>query len=219
MASEAESFLTEPPSNERMDRWEDVIVRTGERNMVTVTGTRGAAGVAAPIVADLGQWVAPETLVNLALSVAQNVDEARLRPCRAEGSAASLPGRMMLALVVCSYAKGIYRSQSIAEKAHEDPAIGYLCGSLPPDGPAIRRFRNRNREIIAQCLETVCLAVWMIRFGRWRSGLPAGGRRSTSPLRRWDPLTHIEMKCEAMERMQRAEVEDNWGLAEAVFAA
>jgi hypothetical protein len=187
--------------------------------MMTVEGTHGATGVAAHIVGDLSQWVASETLVNLALSVAQNVDEARLRPPVADAARTAPPGRMMLALLVCSYAKGIYRSQAIAEKAREDEALDYLCGGLFPDGPTIRRFRNRNREILAQCLETVCLAVWMMRFGRWRTGLPTGGSRMGGGSRRRDPLLHIEIKCEAMERVQRAELEDSWSLAEAVFAA
>lgn len=172
----------------------------------------------ARLAGDLSQWVAPETLVNLVLSVAQHVDEAKLRPATANG-AGTPPGRMLLALVVCSYAKGIYCSQAIAERSAEDAVLGYLSGGLAPEGPIIRRFRNRNRETIAQCLETICLAVWLMKFGRWRSGQPAEGGRTNRAAWRLDSLVQMEIKCDVLERLQRAEVEDYRVLSEAALVA
>ena len=216
-SASAESFLKEPPSNHRMDSWNMERVRTGER------GTRAAPPNRPPgtacLASDLCQWVAPETLVNLVLSVVQHVDEARLRPALAERAAMAPPGRLLLALLVCAYAKGIYLSHAIAESATEDAALHYLGGGLALEGSTLRRFRNHNRETIAQCLETVCLAAWRIKFGGWRCGLPSDGRQGTGLGQRLDALVQMEIKCEVMERLQRAEVEDYRGYAEAALVA
>jgi hypothetical protein len=163
--------------------------------------------------------VAKETLANLALSVVQSLDEGRLRPTGPEHPNAALPPRMMLALLTCGYAMGLYSSQDLAGKISEDEILQYLCAGKKLDRATIRRFRNRYREVIARCLEMVCLVVWKIRFGHWQSGLPLAGRRILGGGHRFDPFIQIEIKCDVMERLHRAEIEDNWGPSREAFAA
>jgi len=158
---------------------------------------------------DLSAWIDKETLVNLVLSVVQTVEETKLRAAVTEFQGASLPPRMMLALLTAGYAMGICSSQAIASRAGEEPVVRYLCAGRQPTSAEVRRFRNRNRELIARCLETVCLVVWRIRFGGWRLGLPRNSGRVFSGSARYDPLIQIEIKCEVMERLYRAEVEDS----------
>jgi hypothetical protein len=156
----------------------------------------------------LNAWIEKETLVNLVLSVVQTADEAKLRAAATESQGATLPPRMMLALLTGCYAMGIYSSQAIASRADEEPVLQYLCAGRQPASEEVRRFRNRNRELIARCLETICLVVWRIRFGAWRLGLPARSGRVFSGSARHDPLIQVEIKCAVMERLYRAEVED-----------
>jgi transposase len=158
--------------------------------------------------ADLSAWVAKETLVNLVLSLVPTVEEAKLRVVVGGTDFRPLPPRMLLGLTIYGYAVGIYSSQLIAQKARQDEVFRYLCAHRPPDGEDIRRFRNRHRQVIAQCLATVCLLVWKVHRSQAESRRTACSLRSleAGPV---DALTHTEIICEVMERLHRAEVEDN----------
>lgn len=171
------------------------------------------------LAADLSMWVARETLMNLVLSVVQTVDEHRLRPTAARSAEAALPPRMILALLACCYATGVYGSQAITERICEDATLQYFCADRRPSVAEIRRFRNHNRELIAQVLEIVCLVIWKIRFGAWRSGEPGSTSRLFGGSHRFDPLIQVEIRCEVMERLYRAEVEDSCCLSQRVVVA
>jgi hypothetical protein len=179
----------------------------------------GSRRAGAYLAADLSMWVARETLMNLVLSVVQTVEEHRLRPAVARSTDGALPPRMMLALLTCCYATGVYGSQVITDKICEDPALQYFCADRRPTAAEIRRFRNRNRELIAQALEVVCLVIWKIRFGAWRAGEPGSTSRLFGGSHRFDPLIQVEIRCEVMERLYRAEVEDSCCLNQRVVAA
>jgi hypothetical protein len=158
--------------------------------------------------ADLSTWVAKETLVNLVLSLVPTVEEAKLQPVISSVDFRPLPPRMLLGLTIYGYAVGIYGSQHIAAQAGQDEIFSYLCAHRPPEGADIRRFRNRHRQVIAQCLGTVCLVVWKIHRSQAESS------RTPRPIRspetaQVDPLTQTEIICEVMERLHRAEAEDN----------
>src|SRR5262249_29674279 len=148
---------------------------------------------------DLSTWVAKETLVNLVLSLVATVEEAKLQPMISVADFRPLPPRVLLGLTIYGYAVGTYGSQHLAAQARQDEVFSYLCAHRPPDGEDIRRFRNRHREVIAQCLGTVCLVVWKIHQS------PTESSRVSRPLRsleagQVDPLTHTEIICEVMQR-------------------
>ena len=66
-----------------------------------------------------------------------------------------LPLSVMLGLIAYCYARGIFRSDDIARRLHEQPELAAAFGKHLPDGPAIRRFRRRHADEIEETLETL----------------------------------------------------------------
>jgi hypothetical protein len=170
-------------------------------------------------VSDLSAWVAPETLVNLVLSVVQTTEDAKLRRAGLALGGRTLPPRLMLTLLTYAYAVGLFASQAIADRLGEDPILQYLSCGKRPEAEALRRFRRRNRETITQCLETVCLVVWKIRFGSWTLKSPSLRLRARGARTPMDPLIQMEVKCDVMDRLHRAELEDTCWLETRVLVA
>jgi hypothetical protein len=185
--------------------------------LATLNPARRAVGQGWCLATDPCLGVAREKLLNLVLAVVQTVDDRRLRCIPAGPEPSTLPPRLMLALLTCCYAMGTYRSEAIAEKICEDPALQYFSAGRRPTAREIRRFRNQHRELIAQCLETVCLGTWKIRLSTGHVG--NAPRNGSSWSGRFDPLIQIEIKCEVMERLFRAEVEDSRCRTETAVAA
>jgi len=183
----------------------------------TLNPVRRAVGQDRRVTTDPSLGIAREKLLNLVLAVVQTVDDRRLRGTPVGPEPSTLPPRLMLALLTCCYTMGTYRSEAIAEKICEDPALQYFSAGRRPTAREIRRFRNQHRELIAQCLETVCLGTWKIRSSTGHVGNPR--RNGSSWGGRFDPLIQIEIKCEVMERLFRAEVEDSRCLTETAVAA
>ena len=171
------------------------------------------------VAADLREWVSQDTLVRLALTVVQTIQPNRLDPAAPPHETRGLPPRMILTLLTYCYAVGIYSSHAIEERAELDDTIRYLCARQRPRADLVRRFRHRNREIIAQCLERVCLAAGRIKFGSaatWPN--PVGPRDSATAAWMW-PLLRLQIACEAKERLNQAEAADFDPSAEEAWAA
>ena len=56
------------------------------------------------------------------------------------------PPHMMLALLIYSYANGLFSSRKIERATHRDVAIRYLCAGTHPDHDTICKFRRENFE-------------------------------------------------------------------------
>ena len=64
---------------------------------------------------------------------------------------------MLLALLVYSYATGVFSSRQIERSTYENVAVRLLCADTHPDHDTICTFRRENRELVqhafAQLLE------------------------------------------------------------------
>jgi hypothetical protein len=158
---------------------------------------------------DLTSWLAPETLANLALSVAQGIDDDDLHfALPSFDDEETLPPRLMLALLTYAYATGFYASRTIADQISVNPTLQYFCARKRPPAPVLRRFRRQHRETLARCLELVGFVAWRIQHGNWSTPRSSSARAVTP--NRVDPMVQIEIRCEVMDRLQRAEIEDSF---------
>ena len=157
---------------------------------------------------DLRAWVAEETLANLAMSVAHSIDESRFKRVTAPFESAPVASRPALAMLTYCYARGLFSSLDIEGLCAADETLGYLSGGGKPDVDFLRRFRRKHRDVIEHCLEIVCLVVWRIRHGTWQTPQPWTGSRTLVTTERINPLFRMQIICEVMERLNRAENED-----------
>lgn len=154
------------------------------------------------IPADLAGWLGAKTLAKVVMEVTHAVEEQRLQPVFSFSERRLLQPWTMLTLVTYSYATGLHGSEQIAHRLMHDESFHSMFSDGCWDANQIRRFRDRNRDLIQQCLEKVCLLAWTRKFGR--DPLPLG---ATAPAR-IHPLFKIQMICDVRMRLHCAEQAD-----------
>ena len=65
-----------------------------------------------------------------------------------------LPFAEMLGIVCHCYARGVFRSDDVANLIRNEKALRDAFGKKLPDGPAVRRFRRRFADHLEETLET-----------------------------------------------------------------
>lgn len=99
---------------------------------------------------DLREWVPEDDLVHFVISA---IDTMRLPSLsvNARGSGSKqYPPRMMLALLIYSYANGVFSSRRIERMTYRDIAVRYLTGDTHPDHDTICAFRRQNATTVAE---------------------------------------------------------------------
>jgi hypothetical protein len=157
---------------------------------------------------NLSDWVGQDMLIRLTLNAVDMVEDPQIHRASLVCEIPSLPPRVALTLLVYCYAVGIHGSHEIENRLQHDATLRYLSIGRSPTADGLRRFRNKNRELIAGCLGRVCCAVGRMHLaaGRVYPVLPA--RLSGRPLRRFEKLAELHCLCEARQRVTQAELED-----------
>ena len=114
---------------------------------------------AAELAADSGG----KRLLHLALDAIQTADSAELR--RASALWAPLSAPMLLTLLTCCYARGLYDSRDIVAATAYDPTIRYLCKGTRLRWEMLRSFRRRHRSLLLHCLGWVLKQAWQLKLG------------------------------------------------------
>ena len=100
---------------------------------------------------DLREWVAADDLVHFVIEAVDGLPLKTLHSnVRGTGSA-QYPPRMMLALLIYCYAKGVFSSRRIEKATYHDVAVRYLTADTHPDHDTIARFRRTNFDAVAEC--------------------------------------------------------------------
>src|SRR5208282_3781765 len=95
---------------------------------------------------DLRDWVAKDDLVHFVLDAVGEVDLRGAVGEKGRGSE-QYPPRMMLALLIYSYALGVFSSRRIERLSYESVSVRYLCANTHPDHDTIAAFRAEHREL------------------------------------------------------------------------
>lgn len=111
--------------------------------------------------ARLAQASGGDRLLRLALDAVQTADPAELR--RASARLAPLSAPMLLTLLTCCYARGLYESRDIMAAAAYDPMIRYLCKGTRLHWETLRNFRRRYRPLLLHCLRWVLKQAWTLK--------------------------------------------------------
>jgi transposase len=106
---------------------------------------------------DLREWVPEDDLSHFVLAAVERVEMEQFRYNeRGTGSAQYHP-RMMLALLIYSYANGVFGSRRIERATYRDIGARYISADRHPDHDTICKFRVENFEAIAQSFLQVLL--------------------------------------------------------------
>jgi transposase len=95
---------------------------------------------------DLRDWVPEDDLVHFVIEAVDRLPLESFRVNHRGTGDKQFPPHMMLALLIYSYANGLFSSRRIERATHRDVAIRYLCAGSHPDHDTICKFRRENLE-------------------------------------------------------------------------
>ena len=95
---------------------------------------------------DLRDWVPEDDLVHFVIEAVDRLPLKTFRVNHRGTGERQFPPHMMLALLIYSYANGLFSSRRIERATHRDVAIRYLCAGTHPDHDTICKFRRENLE-------------------------------------------------------------------------
>ena len=115
---------------------------------------------------DLRDWVLEDDLAHFVLEAVERVPMSSFKVNeRGTGSAQYHP-RMMLALLIYSYANGIFGSRRIKRATHRDLGVRYIVGNRHPDHDTICAFRRSNFNAVGEAFLQVLLMAKELRLLR-----------------------------------------------------
>jgi transposase len=98
---------------------------------------------------DLRQWVPADHLVHFVMDAVGELDVRAAKVNERGTGDAQYPPRMMLGLLVYSYATGMFSSRKIERATYENVAVRVMCADTHPDHDTICAFRRQNAELLA----------------------------------------------------------------------
>lgn len=104
---------------------------------------------------DLRDWVPEDDMVHFVIEAVHRLPLESLRVNHRGTGDRQFPPHMMLALLIYSYANGIFSSRKIEDATHHHVAFRYLTGNTHPDHDTICKFRRENFEAFNQAFVSV----------------------------------------------------------------
>jgi transposase len=153
---------------------------------------------------DLREWVADDDLAHFVLEAVESLDLG-LAAVNARGTGSEqYPPSMMLAVLVYSYASGIFSSRRIEQATYRHLSVRYLSGNTHPDHDTIAKFRRENTRLI----ESVFVQVLELarEMGLLRLGIVSlDGTKVRANASKRATWTHAEMQQELAALRQPVE--------------
>jgi transposase len=104
---------------------------------------------------DLRQWVPRDHLVHFIMDAVGELDLRGARVNERGTGDEQYPPRLLLGLLIYSYATGVFASRQIERATHENVAVRLLCADTHPDHDTICTFRRAHRELLARSFAQV----------------------------------------------------------------
>lgn len=104
---------------------------------------------------DLRDWVPSDHLVHFIMDAVGELDLASARVNERGSGSEQYPPRLLLGLLVYSYATGVFSSRQIERSTYENVAARLLCADTHPDHDTLCTFRRSNGELLSCSFATV----------------------------------------------------------------
>jgi transposase len=166
---------------------------------------------------DLREWVPEDDLAHFVLAAVERVDLHHFRVNERGSGSAQYPPRLMLALLIYSYANGIFSSRRIERATHRDLGVRFIAANTHPDHDTICTFRRENEAAIAESfLQVLLLAreLKLLKVGTVSvDGTKLDANASLHKSVRYDRAGELvtQLQGEIAEVMRQAETADAGG--------
>jgi transposase len=108
---------------------------------------------------DLKAWLPEDDLAHFVVAAVERVPLAAFEVTARPGGKPQYHPRLMLALLIYSYANGIFSSRRIERATYRDIAVRFVAANLHPDHDTIATFRRTNKAAFeAAFLQVLLLA-------------------------------------------------------------
>ena len=167
--------------------------------------------------ADLRDWVPEDDLVHFVIEAVKSLPTREFVVNERGSGYAQYPPSMMLALLIYSYANGIFSSRRIERATYRDLGVRFLTGDTHPDHDTICSFRRQNQKLITKLFVRVLelaqqlklLKVGTISVDGTRLKANASKHRGVSYERSGQLIKQLEGEVE--ELLRKAERADSHG--------
>ena len=167
---------------------------------------------------DLRDWIPDDDMVHFVIEACEQVNLRHFRyNTRGSGSAQYHP-QMMLALLVYSYANGIFSSRRIERATYRDIGVRFLTADTHPDHDTICKFRRENEAAIKAAFVHVLLLakeLGLVKLGNVSiDGTKLKANASKSRSIRYDRAGELSKQLasdidELLEQAKRADDDDD----------
>ncbi len=166
---------------------------------------------------DLRDWIPDDDLAHFVIEAVERVEMSAFKVNhRGTGSAQYHP-RMMLALLIYSYANGIFSSRRIERATYRDIGVRFVAANVHPDHDTIATFRRENfaavstsfLQVLLLAKELKLLKVGLVSVDGSKIKASANKHRSVRYDRAGELMEQLEL--EIAELMARADAADGAG--------
>jgi transposase len=106
---------------------------------------------------DLRDWVADDDLAHFIVEAVERVDISSFHVSRTGSGKAQYHPRMMLGLLIYSYASGIFSSRRIEQATYRHVSVRFITADTHPDHDTVATFRRQNAKAFSSAFEQVLL--------------------------------------------------------------
>ena len=167
---------------------------------------------------DLKAWLPEDDLAHFVVAAVERVPLGAFQVPNRSGGKPQYHPRLMLALLIYSYANGIFSSRRIERATYRDIAVRFVAANLHPDHDTIAVFRRSNKTALeAAFLQVLLLAreSGLLRLGTVSiDGTKIDANASKIRSVRYDRIKELRAKLAAdiadlTAQAERADAEDH----------
>jgi transposase len=113
---------------------------------------------------NLRDWVPAGHLAHFILDAVQEMDLRRIRVNQRGTGSEQYPPRMLLALLLYSYATGVFSSRRIEQASNDSVPVRMICGDTHPDHDTLCTFRRENKALLQETFVRVLELAQALKF-------------------------------------------------------
>jgi transposase len=104
---------------------------------------------------DMREWVPEDHLVHFILEAVEQLDLGAARVNERGTGSEQYPPSLLLALLIYSYASGVFSSRQIERSSYDSVAVRVLCADTHPDHDTLCALRRQNAALLAAAFAQV----------------------------------------------------------------
>lgn len=113
---------------------------------------------------NLREWVPEDHLVHFVLEAVTALNLSQVKVNQRGTGSEQYPPMMMVALLIYSYATGVFSSRRIEQSTYDSVPVRLLCADTHPDHDTICAFRRENKELLTEIFVKILQLAQQLKF-------------------------------------------------------